>query len=528
MAERNIALVVNGERRELGVAPRRRLLDVLRDDLMLMGTKEGCGQGQCGACSVLIDGVLTKACLTQVGKVEGKHITTIEGLGSPANLHPLQEAFVQAGAIQCGFCTPGMIMAAKALLDRNPKPSRAEVKEALVENLCRCTGYYKIIDAVMMVADGKKPSITQEIPPDRLIGARAPRVDGVDKATGLAKYGADFWMEGMLYAQVLRSPHPHARILGIDTSEALRLPGVEAVVTAKDIPGVNRFGIQIKDQQVLVEDKVRKVGDAVAAVAATTEAIARQALSLIKVDYEPLESVFDPLAALEPQAPQIHEKGNLLAVRRIIKGDVEKGFAQADLVVENVYSTPFVDHGYIEPEAGVAYIDESGRLVVFACNQGAHYQQEEIATLLGIGKERIRVIQATTGGGFGGKNELSVQGIIALLAYKLKRPVKFVYSRRESFETTGKAQAYQLKYKTGIMSDGRLTAVKVELLVNGGAYASASPVTLVRAVVHSTGPYYIPNVFVEGKLVYTNTCFGAGLRGFGVPQVAFAAESQMD
>ncbi|MBI2848541.1 MAG: molybdopterin-dependent oxidoreductase [Chloroflexi bacterium] len=529
MSKTVIPFVLNGEKVELAVDPRRRLLDVLREDLGLTGAKEGCGTGECGSCKVIVDGRAVSSCLLQVGKIAHKQVTTIEGLGNPSRPHPLQEAFVEAGAVQCGFCTPGMIMAAWALLERNHDPTQRQVREALAGNLCRCTGYTKIIEAVQRTATHLRGEGMEERRwGEGMIGRGVPRLDALYKATGVTRYTADLQMEGMLYARVLRSPHHHARIRLIDTREAEALEGVVAVLTAKDIPGANRIGQQRKDQSVLAEDRVRQVGDAVAVVAAHSETAAAKALSLIKVDYELLEPVFDPLKALQEGAPPVHEGGNLVAQRRVIKGDVEKGFSQADVVVENTYTTPFIEHAYLEPEAGLCHMDEAGRVVLRVPTQGAHSNREEICRVLGLGLDRVRVIQMPTGGAFGGKGEITVHCLLALLSYKTGMPVKMVYSRRESFESTTKAQAFHMRYRTGASRDGKLFAVQAELVLNSGAYASVGEATLTRAVVHATGPYNVPHIFVEGKLVYTNNPYCGAMRGFGVSQVTFACESQMD
>lgn len=524
-----IIFVLNGERMLLHTDPRRRLLDVLRDDLRLTGTKEGCGTGHCGTCYVLVDGEVTKSCLTPLAKVSGKRVTTIEGIGSPSSPHPLQQAFVRRGAIQCGFCSPGMIIAAKALLDANPRPSPQDVARGLSGNLCRCTGYTKVIEAVLEAAGilrgDDRPRLVEE---PRAVGGRVPHLDALAKGTGLATYAADLAMEGMFHAAVLRSPYPHAIIRSIDTAAALNSDGVRAVLTAQDIPGVNRVGRMYRDQPVLAEGKVRHVGEPVAVVAATSRLGARRALGKIKVMYSPMEPIFDPTRTLAEEAPRIHEGGNLLVSYRIAQGDVAKGFDQADVILEDSFSTTFVEHAYLEPEAGLAYVDEGGILTICSPIQNPHFAQAEIARILGVESEKVRIIHTTCGGAFGGKLDLSVQGVLALLAHRLQKPVRLVYSRRESFASSAKRHPFRMRYRLGATRDGRLNALQVELVADTGAYASAGPAVLLNATIHASGPYEIPHLLVEGKSVYTNNPYCGAMRAFGVPQVSFAIESMMD
>ena len=335
----HLNLKVNGKDYQLQVDPRQTLMSVLRDDLGLTGTKQGCDDGTCGTCMVTVNGAMARACRVDVDRVQGKEVLTIEGLGTAERLHPLQEAFIKADAVQCGFCTPGMIMAAKALLDRNPAPTRAQIVKALGSNLCRCTGYNSILDAVARAADlgGGVP-----FPEPQMQGEVYRRIDAQDKVLGTALYAADLTMPGMLHGAILRSPHPHAEILDIDDSEARALSGVVTVVTARDVPGLNRQGRAIKDQPVLADGRVRQIGEGVAAVAATSPEIAAQALALIRVNYRLLPAILDPAEALQEGAPLIHDSGNLLAEKDVRWGDAEAALAQADIVVDESYTTPFV------------------------------------------------------------------------------------------------------------------------------------------------------------------------------------------
>lgn len=529
MRQELISFVLNEKPVELRVDPGRKLVNVLREELGLTGTKEGCGKGDCGSCGVLLDGKFIQSCLLPVSKVRGKKVTTIEAMGSPDKLHPLQKAFIEAGAVQCGFCTPGMIIAATALLHRNPRPSRQDIIRAMNHNLCRCTGYAKIIEAVVMAAAVMRGEAA--FPAEEKlggVGCNVALIDAVEKVCGLSPYAADMNKEGMLYAKVLRASQAHAEISRIDISKAISLPGVAAVITAKDVPGENSTGPVIKDQPVLASDRVRHQGEPLVALAANSLEEAEKAVAAVHVEYKPLKACFDPVEALKDDALAIKKNGNLLLTRRIVRGDIERGFAEADLIVDKVYTTPFNEHAYLEPEAGLSYLDERGRLVVASGCQAPHYTQQEVARILGLPRDKVRVIQATTGGGFGGKLELSGQGVLALLASKTGKPVKYVYSREESFLASGKRHPFVMRYTSGVTRQGRLTALKVEMVANTGAYASFGPGVITRAAIHATGPYQVPNVLIEGKLVYTNNPSCTAMRGFGTPQVAFAVESQMD
>ena len=522
-----LTLKVNGKEHQLLVKPRQTLLAVLRDELGLTGTKLGCDDGACGTCTVTVNGVAARACRVPVEHVKGKDILTIEGLGTSERLHPLQEAFIEADAVQCGFCTPGTIMAAKALLDRNPAPTREEIAKALKNNLCRCTGYVSILDAIARAAELGR-SVRS---PQAEGGASAQqhrRADARDKVLGTALYAADLTMPGMVHGAVLRSPHPHADILQIDDSEARALPGVVAVVTAKDVPGLNRFGRAKKDQRVLADGRVRQIGDAVAAVAATSPEKAAQALSLIRVSYRPLPAIVDPADALKEGAPLIHDDGNLLAERKIGWGNAEAGLAQADLVVDETYSTPFVEHAYLEPEAVLAYRDDQGRLVVRSATQYSHLHRRAVCETMGLPPEQVRILPTVVGGAFGAKTDISCECVAALLVLKTGQPVKIVYSRAESFASTTKRHPFKVRCRTGVTRDGRLTAFVAEALGDTGAYASAGPGIMVRAFLSLVGPYQFPNVAVHGRIAYTNNTLAGAMRGFGAPQMVFAIESQMD
>ena len=531
MSKKKTVFTVNGEVSELTVDSSKKLLHVLREDLGLTGTKEGCGKGDCGTCAVLVDGKVVRSCLTPIHKIAGKHVTSIEGIGTEGNLHPIQQAFVETGAVQCGFCTPGMVMAAKGLLDKNASPTEEEIKKGLSRNLCRCTGYQGIIRAVQMAAAKLRGEALkgQKNMAVGGVGDRVIHVDAVQGVTGTAQYAADLKVDNMLVAKVLRSPQAHARIVDIDVSDALRSDGIAGVFTGRDVPGLNTLGyMEPKDHPVLATEKVRHIGDAVALVAAESMEQAEAALEKIKVTYEPLPVFSDPYEALSGEPSPIHETGNLLMERKVIKGDVAKGFLNADVMVENTYETPFIEHAYLEPEAGIAYPDDSGRVVIQSGSQDSHHIQNEVSLFLGIPAEKVRVIQTSVGGAFGGKIDVSVQCFLSLIVHKLGRSVKMVYTREESFMASTKRHRFHISLKHGATKEGRLTALEGEMIIDTGAYASWGRNVLIRALIHGTGPYEIPDVFLKGQLVYTNTPPAGAMRGFGVPQITFAIESQMD
>jgi len=451
-------------------------------------------------------------------------------------LHPLQYAMIKEGAIQCGFCTPGMVMAGKALLDKNPNPSLAEIKKALKRNLCRCTGYRPIVAAIQeagrLLQQGVSKVSARELVPaeDQVVGREVVRVDGVDKVTGRLRYSADLQVEGMLHAKVLRAAHPHARLLRVDTTAAEKAPGVVAVLTAKDVPGRNRFGIIRKDQPVFAEEKVRYLGDVIAAVYAESEAQAEAALALIEVEYEPLPVIENPQQALAADAALVHEEnegGNLLCHIPIRKGDVSKGFAEADVIIEGEYYTPFVEHAYLEPEAGLA-VPEGDGVTVYVGSQSSIHDQEDVAAVLGLPVDKVRVIHMPMGGAFGGKEDITVQAVAALGAFKTGRPVRFVWTRRESLLASTKRHAEWMLYRTGATRDGKLVAAEIKIYGDAGAYASGSEAVLFRSATFSCGPYEVPHVKVDVYGTYTNNPPCGAMRGFGNPQVTFASEIQMD
>ena len=531
---RIVALKVNGEEHSVAVKDGETLLDVLRDKLRLIGTKKGCNLGVCGACTVLINGEPKNSCLVLAASCEGAEITTIEGVARDGELHPLQRAFINHGAVQCGFCTPGMIMSAVALIDHNPDPSDEEIKEALSGNLCRCTGYSRILEAVKSWKKYKKrkepPSHSYDLAKFATVGRSLPRVDAAEKVAGRAKYTADFYFENMLYGKILHSPIAHGRIKKIDTSKAEKLPGVKLILTGKDIPDI-AYGISPAryDEHVLAKEKVRHVGDEVAAVVAVDEETAERALKLIKVDYEELPAVFNPMEAMKDGAPQLHErfKNNVNTVVDHHFGDIDKGFAEADHVREEEFIGNHVYQSPLEPHASIAYWENDGStLVLYSSTQVPHYVHYMVARVLDIPLGKIRIIRPPVGGGFGAKAGTTPLDLItAIASQKIGRPVKMVYSREEMFMYGRGRHKQHMRFKIGVKKDGRITAVQSRISLDGGAYSSFGVVTAYYAGSMIPTLYHIPNYRYEGFRIMTNKPASGAMRGHGTPQPRFAFES---
>lgn len=536
MPELRIEATVNGRKVSRPAKPWQRLLDFLRDDLGLTGSKEGCGAGECGTCSVFVDGVLMKSCLLPVAKAHGARIETVESLAHTGELSILQRAFHKMGASQCGYCIPGMVMAATAALRANPFAGREEIKERLGGNICRCTGYQKIFDAVELARDvqnGRLPpsALDEEEPADGVyIGTNVRRIDAPSKVSGSLKYAGDMVMPHMLHMQVLRSPHPHARIVSIDTSEAEAMSGVEGVITSADVPGVDGFGVFVHDQPVLARGKVRYVGEAVAAVAAEDLLTARRALSRIKVVYEPLPAVFDPEEAMRPGAPVLHDYApdNITKHIPIRVGDVEKGFAESDLILEQVYTTQPVEHAYLEPEAGLGYVDHDGVVTIVSPSQNITHHRHMLAKILAKPVNKVRFIMSPVGGGFGGKEDMIYQGMLALMAIKTRRPVRYVFTREESIVSTAKRHPSRTTLKMGVTRDGRIRAVAFRMICDGGAYGLSTEGVMRKAAILGAGPYVVPNLKMDTYGVYTNNTPSGAFRSFGALQTQFATECHLD
>ncbi|MGD1993878.1 MAG: molybdopterin-dependent oxidoreductase [Anaerolineae bacterium] len=528
-----ITFTLNGHPVIVSSDPIRPLLDVLRSDLGLTGTKQGCDhEGECGACTVLLDGQPIRSCLTPVAKVAGREVLTIEGLAGGDGLHPLQAAFIEVGAVQCGYCTPGMLLAAKALLDRESCPSREQIIEAIDGNLCRCTGYARIVTAVELAAArlrGETPA-TPVVSQGAVVGGDLRRADSVDKVTGAARYVQDMAMSGMLYAAVLRSPHHHARLLSLDPTAALEMPGVTRVITAADIPGENGLGDYSQDEPVLtpVGDTVRMVGAPVALVVADSPEQARAGAAAIAVEYDPLPQVFDVAKALAEDAILIYPLGNTLTVEWMVHGDLVAALAKSDEIVETVYRTPWQEHAALEREAILGYIDDEERIAVIGGTHQPHWQQGYIAATLGLDPGRVRVMMPPTGGSFGGKQDPWPFVATGLMTHLVRRPVQLVHSRAESFAASPKRHPYQVSYRVGATRDGRLTGIHVRVEINTGGYDGHGQYIANYALTASGGPYRWQAVDARARSIYTNGPKGGQFRGFGTPQSIFALECTLD
>ena len=483
----------------------QKLIRFLRDELRLTSVKDGCSEGACGTCHVLIDGKATKACVPSTDKLEGKTILTVEGL-SDWEKAVYTYAFGKAGAVQCGFCIPGMVISAKALLDANPTPTREEAAFAIRNNICRCTGYVKIIDGILLAAEifrnGKLP---EEKKTGYGVGERAVRVDVAEKVQGYGKYPDDLYVDGMLYASAVRSKYPRARVLAIHKEKAEALPGVVGVYTAEDIPGEIKVGHlqQDWDAMIPVGRITHYLGDAICLVAAETKEALEQAKALVEIDYEPLKPVFSPTYASQPFAPLVHESGNLLCEKHVSRGNADQAIRDADYVLMYHYETPYTEHAFLEPECAVAYPDEDG-LTILSTDQGAYDTAREVSRLLGLPKEKIHVTNMLVGGGFGGKEDMTVQHHAALVAYLTGRPVKVKLSRKESMLVHPKRHPMKVTITMGCNRDGLIQGVKAEVVADTGAYASLGGPVLERACTHAAGPYHYENFEITGKAYYTN------------------------
>jgi selenium-dependent xanthine dehydrogenase len=511
------------------VAKNKSLLEYLREDARLTSVKNGCSEGTCGSCAVLVDGKAQPACKLTVAKVRGKTVTTVEGL-SAREKEVYSWAFSEAGAVQCGFCIPGMVISAKALLDRHPSPTAPEVKAAIDYNLCRCTGYVKIEQAIQLASKAFSDGGTLDTEPSARVGARTARLDAKEKVLGTGEFVDDLKVPGMLYGAVLRAMYPRAVVKKIDISSAQSYPGVEVVLTAKDVPGERLLGHIVHDWPVMIAEgeETRYVGDALVILAATTKKKARQALELIRVEYEELAPLTTTKAAMAEDAPQLHPKGNLLSQTIMKRGDADKAISEAKHVVTQHYSTPHQEHAFLEPESALAVPSQCGTLTVYTAGQSVYDDHQGIVEMLGVPGEKVRVISKYVGGGFGGKEDLSVQHHAALLAWHSGRPVKLTLSRPESFAVHPKRHPMDMECTTACDASGKIIAVKVRIVADTGAYASLGGPVLQRACTHAGGPYQIDNVDIEGRAFYTNNPPSGAFRGFGVIQTCFAMESNLN
>jgi aldehyde oxidoreductase len=527
-----LSFSVNGKQVRVASAGTKRLSQVLRDDLGLTGTKVGCDAGDCGACTVLVNGAPVCACLTAAGQVGGTEITSVEGL--PAQTRSgaaLQRTFHDHGAAQCGICTPGMLVSAAALLDRVEEPSEAEICDALGGVLCRCTGYRKIVNAVRDAAQ-KRGFASERIEPGAAVGARVRRLDGEAKIGGRDLFGADAIPADALLCRVIRSPHHRAKFAFGDIGGFVAgHPGIARVFTAADVPGRNCFGViaPFADQPVFASEETRFRGEAVAAIVGESEAIAALDLALFPIDWEALAPLLSVDAALADSAPLIHagRAQNVLVGGRVVRGDIDAALASADFVVEGAFETGFVEHAYIEPEAGFAR-RVGDRMEVTACTQSPYMDRDDIAAILGLVPEDVRIVPTAVGGGFGSKLDLSIQPFVAVAAWHLDRPVAMIYSRPESIASTTKRHPASMRMRVGATRDGKLVGVDFAADFNTGAYASWGPTVANRVPVHASGPYVVPHYRAVTRAVHTHCVPAGAFRGFGVPQMAVAQEQLFD
>ncbi|MGL4736688.1 MAG: selenium-dependent xanthine dehydrogenase [Cellulosilyticaceae bacterium] len=521
------AFFVNGQPRV--ATENKKLLTYLREDLNLTSVKNGCSEGACGTCMVLIDGKATKACIPKLDKLVGKHILTVEGLSSREK-DVYAYAFLEAGAVQCGFCIPGMVISAKALLDQTPDPSPSQVKTAIKGNICRCTGYKKIEVAILLASQLLREETPIPTPPPTSgVGDKLHRVDALHKVLGIAKYVDDLRFDGLVYGSAIRSSYPRAIVNHIDASKALALDGVLGVLTADDIPGSHAIGHLRQDWDVLIPigGTTRYVGDAIVLVVAKTREILEEAKRLVVIDYTPLTPLTNPLESLKEDAPLIHATGNILQVEHLVRGDADTAIASSKHVVTNHYSTPFTEHAFLEPETAIALPEEDG-ILIYSGDQGVYQTRKECAAMLGFSLEKVRVIGMNVGGGFGGKEDMSVQHHAALLAHHFKCPVNVTLSRQESLKVHSKRHAMEMSFTTACDENGLLTGMKAVIISDTGAYASLGGPVLQRACTHAAGPYNYHHIDITGKAVFTNNPPAGAFRGFGVTQSCFATESNLN
>ena len=515
---------------QVSTSKKQSLLRFLRDEMHLTSVKDGCSQGACGACTVLIDGETCKACVLQTDRLEGRSIITVDGL-SKWESEVYTYAYGEAGAVQCGFCIPGMIMCTKGLLDRNPDPTEEEIKYALRNNYCRCTGYVKIIAAVKLAAKimraGKIPAAGAD---DWLLGSRVHRLDVEEKVLGYGKYPDDYYLDGMCYGTALRSKYPRARVLSIDTTAAKALPGVIDVFTAADIPGENKIGHLKHDQYTMIPvgGLTHYLGDAIALVAAEDMETAEKAKKLIKVEYEVLPAVHNIQEAAAEGAPLVfdEETTNVQAYKHVSRGNAEEAISKAAHVISHHFETPWTEHAFLEPECAVAYIDDDGDVMIISTDQSAYCTFHESSLMLGT--DKVKCQNALVGGGFGGKEDMTVQHLAALITYLTRRPVKVRLTRAESLLIHPKRHHFEMDFTMGCDEEGHIMGVKAKVASDTGAFASLGGPVLERACTHAAGPYAYENFEIEGRAYYTNNPPAGAFRGFGVTQTCFATETLLN
>lgn len=518
---------VNGS--EYETQENKKLIDFLRDDLDITSVKNGCGEGACGACTILLDGKKLRACVLTTEKADGKEIITVEGL-SDKEKQVYEYAFSTVGAVQCGFCIPGMVISAKSLLDENLSPTEAEIKKAIQGNICRCTGYVKIVQAIHLAAKcfrGEEEPVCKE--PVGFVGERAIRPDAGPKTLGTGKFADDMKAPGMVYGSALRAKYPRALVKSINIDKALKHPDCVKIVLAEDVLGERVIGHLTLDWPALIAvgEETRYYGDAVALVAAKTRQAVEEIKDLIEVEYEERKPVFDPEEAMNLTDYQVHDTGNVYRIEKVQRGDADKRIAESAYSVTNTYYTPAQEHGFLEPESALA-IPDGDELVVYTAGQSIYDEHREIGMLLGISPEKLRIKSTYVGGGFGGKEDMSVQHHAALLAYLAKVPVKVTFTREESLRYHPKRHPMKVTMTTACDKDGHLTAMKCRVIADTGAYASLGGPVLQRACTHAAGPYNYQDIDIVGTAVYTNNIPAGAFRGFGVVQTMFATECNLN
>ncbi|PIX35839.1 MAG: xanthine dehydrogenase, partial [Bacteroidetes bacterium CG_4_8_14_3_um_filter_31_14] len=533
-----IRINVNNNDYELAIKAGTTLLELLREELKLTGTKRGCDMGDCGACTVILNGKAVNSCIVLALEADGKKVITIEGLADGEKLHPLQQAFVEKGAIQCGYCTPGMIMRTKALLDENPNPTEEEIKKALSGNLCRCTGYTKIVEAVETAKEylqGVEPK-KLEFQPQKsainlsVVGKRLPKLDAPDKSTGRALFTDDISLPNMLYGKLLLSPVAHAKIISIDTSEALKFPGVKSILTGADVPDATWGTSPARyDEYILAKGKVRFVGDVVAAIAAVDEETCYKAMKLIKVKYEELPAVFDPIEAMKDGAPRLFDDKYPNNINTHVDhhfGDIEKGFAEADYIREERFVGNRTYQNPMEPHVAIAEWDRHGRVTIYTSTQVVHYVHYQLSRILNLPLGNIRVIMTNCGGGFGSKAATNTIEIMSIfLAKATGQPVKMRFTREEMYLYGRGRHKQYIDLKIGVKKDGTITAVKQKAVLEGGAYSSFGIVSTYYAGSMLATLYKFDNYKYDGFRVNTNLPPCGAFRGHGCPHPRFAFES---
>ena len=521
--------VVNINGKEYESAHDKKLLPFLREDLHLTAAKDGCSEGACGTCTVLVDGVKAKACVLSLSKLAGKRVLTVEGI-APEEMKVYEHCFAEAGAVQCGFCIPGMVISAKSLLDVNLNPTRQDVKKAIKGNLCRCTGYKKIEDAILMAAEFFREKKAIPAPPTTLhMNECFKRIDAAEKVNGTGIFADDITVDGMLYAKPVFSKYPRARIDRIDLSKALEHPDCVEILTKEDVP-CNKIGHIKQDWDVMmgVGDITRYVGNVLAVVATDKKEKLEEICALVEVEYTELEPVTNPFDALRGDAPLIHPDGNIMSRANLIRGNADEAIKNSKYVVTRKYKTSWQEHGFMEPECCVAIPEGEDGLLVYTTSQSVYDVQRECAQMLQISPEKVHCRAPLVGGGFGGKEDMSVQQYATLMAWVTKRPVKVKYTRQESLNYHVKRHPMEMEFTTACDENGILTGMKGVIIADTGAYASLGGPVLHRACTHAAGPYNYQNIDILGMSVYTNNVVSGAFRGFGVTQSCFATEMNIN